>query len=408
MARSFGSIVRDYREDLGWTQGALAKSAGLAGPSIVSRAEGARVPPPPTPEVARRIIAALHQELRFTHAQLHELTDAYLLTGQLTGASEQSWVIAVAAPNVEANQSSFWSAVVGAIQAHASLDHQVVALFQHDDDTDAELRALSAVAETPSLYGLILAPAMGANWHSGAESKGLASILGSLQKRGIPTVLIDRKIPIDEKHDEKHRDLSHLPYVGVDNEEYAERAVRRLIKAGHTRIGALLDLPHNNNQRKRLAGYQAALTHYGLSYDQGLVKWGQEDPLSLRGHYRQLFGFHRGRLHTEELLDTQEDGERPTAIFCGTYRLAIDALAVARARQLAVPDQLSLVGLDGVHELGLTTPPISHVSYPITEMGGLAVKKLRILKENPGDAAGREDRIIRSFEEITGGSIGPP
>lgn len=59
---------------------------------------------------------------------------------------------------------------------------------------------------------------------------------------------------------------------------------------------------------------------------------------------------------------------RPRAIFATTDEQAIAALRAARALGLSVPDDLAIVGFDGVAEARLGTVPITTVALPIREL----------------------------------------
>lgn len=84
--------------------------------------------------------------------------------------------------------------------------------------------------------------------------------------------------------------------------------------------------------------------------------------------------------------------ERPTAIFCASDEMAAGAMLAARDLGLRVPDELSVIGVDG-HEmgdiLGLTT-----IDQFARDQGSRAVERLLSLVQ--GDAAGPADEIIEA------------
>jgi len=73
--------------------------------------------------------------------------------------------------------------------------------------------------------------------------------------------------------------------------------------------------------------------------------------------------------------------KRPTAIFAASDVQAVGVLDAAKACKLLVPDDLSVIGYDGIEVSELLE--ISTVQQPMQEMGQLGVYKLQELIENP-------------------------
>jgi LacI family transcriptional regulator len=62
--------------------------------------------------------------------------------------------------------------------------------------------------------------------------------------------------------------------------------------------------------------------------------------------------------------------------------MAIGALRAAQARDLRVPDDLSVVGFDDMEQAANVTPALTTVRQPLAEMGRMAVSLLvRLLQE---------------------------
>ncbi|MEY4713990.1 MAG: hypothetical protein RIQ37_320, partial [Actinomycetota bacterium] len=96
--------------------------------------------------------------------------------------------------------------------------------------------------------------------------------------------------------------------------------------------------------------------------------------------------------------------ERPTAIFCASDEMAFGALLAARKLGIAVPQDLSIIGVDG-HELGefygLTT-----VSQSPKRQGAKAADMLIEQLENKEDRKKRhKDLFELPFELIERGSV---
>jgi DNA-binding LacI/PurR family transcriptional regulator len=79
-----------------------------------------------------------------------------------------------------------------------------------------------------------------------------------------------------------------------------------------------------------------------------------------------------------------------------------------------VPDDLSIVGFDGVPSAELTDPPLTTVAQPIEHKGELTARALlsALAQENrdvpPGGPAEPPKRTILPTELVIRGTTGPP
>ncbi len=77
------------------------------------------------------------------------------------------------------------------------------------------------------------------------------------------------------------------------------------------------------------------------------------------------------------LLLAEKDGLKgTTAIFCASDNLAVGALAALQAHGVKVPEEIAVVGFDGVALGDLTRPPLTTVRVPLQEMAVLALQAL--------------------------------
>lgn len=199
----------------------------------------------------------------------------------------------------------------------------------------------------------------------------------SFAEKGMPVVLIDAYSP-------------YLHSLVIDNIGGAYLAVKYLIEKGHLRIGFINGIIEGsfkfNQANDRLIGLHRALGEAGLLYEPELVlttEWNREG----------------GRQAAVYLLSQKK---RPTAIFAASDVQAIGVLDAARACQLMVPADLSVIGYDGIDVSDLLE--LSTVQQPMREMGRLGVHKLLELIENPR----QEPELIRlSTTLIVRRSTGP-
>jgi DNA-binding LacI/PurR family transcriptional regulator len=76
------------------------------------------------------------------------------------------------------------------------------------------------------------------------------------------------------------------------------------------------------------------------------------------------------------LLDKDDP---PTAVICSSDLMAIGALREATTRGLRVPEDVSIVGFDGIEAAGWIDPPLTTVEQPILDIARTAVSTLRNL-----------------------------
>ena len=156
--------------------------------------------------------------------------------------------------------------------------------------------------------------------------------------------------------------------VGVDERAAGRIATEHLIRLGHVRIGFVAGRPYALPTREKGAGRLDALHAAGL--DDGGVAHAD-------------FGVRGGREALRELLSAGQD-ERPTGVICSSDLMAIGAMQEAAAEGIRVPEDLSVVGFDGIDAASWTDPPLTTVEQPIDEIAETAVSALKTLIDEPG------------------------
>lgn len=204
------------------------------------------------------------------------------------------------------------------------------------------------------------------------------SYLSALRQRDFPYVLFDQ-MSINE------HDLS----VTAANEEGGYAATRHLIDLGHQHIGMITGLMDMVSARHRLDGYRKALDDHGIPYDEELV-------------YEGDFTEASGVCGAEYLLALPQP---PTAVFASNDESAVGFMEVLRARNLRVPDDISIVGFDDVPIAKLVTPQLTTVRQPLVEMGRRAMQMLIDLIEKPEE---KQHSIVLPTELIVRESTAVP
>lgn len=170
-----------------------------------------------------------------------------------------------------------------------------------------------------------------------------------LRERGAPLVIVDRDLP-----------GVAADCVCCDGEAGALGATNHLIRLGHKRIGCITGSTHSPVSQARLAGYRAAMRAAGLAYDAGVVLARDVDDV-------------RASAATRRLLESPLP---PTAIFAFSDYMAIGVLYTARSMGLRLPDELSVIGYDGICISAFTEPPLTTIEQPTQELGRLACAML--------------------------------
>jgi DNA-binding LacI/PurR family transcriptional regulator len=158
-----------------------------------------------------------------------------------------------------------------------------------------------------------------------------------------------------------------VPSIAVDERSAGELATQHLIDLGHERIGYVAGPDYYLPTRQKAAGRESALRAAGLEAD-GAVAYGKDFTV---GDGREALG---------ALLAADPP---PTGVICSSDLMAIGVLQEAAARGLRVPEDLSVVGFDGIEAAAWTSPPLTTVEQPIDEIAETAVNALRTLIAEP-------------------------
>ncbi len=165
--------------------------------------------------------------------------------------------------------------------------------------------------------------------------------------------------------------------VTIDDHQTAFRAVEHLIALGHRRIAALVPSRSDRSiSELRYKGYCDALRAHGIEPDETLVmETGGcfEMPETYSGMCR--------------LLDR---GAPFTAVFTLSDTTGIAAMKALSDRGLRVPEDVSVIAIDGLPVSEYVTPTLTTMTQPADEMGRESVRILLGILEN-----GAQTRHVR-------------
>lgn len=130
-------------------------------------------------------------------------------------------------------------------------------------------------------------------------------------------------------------------------------ATKRLIAAGHRRIGYINGESGMIASRDRLRGYKQALAAADIVFDSNLVRNGNWEPST-------------GYAFTRELMDLPIP---PTAIFCANDLMAFGCYGALKERGLSIPGDVAVIGYDSREIAQYIHPALTTVLLPHFEMG---------------------------------------
>jgi DNA-binding LacI/PurR family transcriptional regulator len=159
--------------------------------------------------------------------------------------------------------------------------------------------------------------------------------------------------------------------VGVDERASGRLATEHLLELGHRDVGFAAGLGFAQATREKMAGRADALREAGI------------DP-SLHVEHAD-FTVAGGQQALRAIMENA-NGDRPTGVICSNDLMAIGALQEATALGLRVPEDLSIVGFDGIDAATWTQPALTTVEQPIDEIAGTAVSALQTLIDEPEQA----------------------
>lgn len=183
--------------------------------------------------------------------------------------------------------------------------------------------------------------------------------------------------------------LRDYPHVEVDDVAIARCAVEHLVALGHTRIAMI-------RTSDTEGAHWTSDLHRGQGYAEVMAAHGLGEPFVVT----EAYGVHAGARGMARLLD---DPEPPTAVFCYSDDIAVSAYRELVRRGLRVPEDVSLIGVDG--------NPLAEV-FDLTTVDQQAAEQARIAGEMTlrllaGETLEDTARLV-DFRLVERGSTAPP
>lgn len=245
---------------------------------------------------------------------------------------------------VKGTSNELFSSLVETLQARTRSGKYPLIVDYMDEAENEVLRALQLCVEKKPLGILFL----GGNRRN---------FLADFDKIPMPCVLVT--------NDASGLDFDNLSSVSLDNQAAAAMAIDHLAELGHQKI-ALIGGPRETSDTTKLR-YQGCLDSFqrhNIAFDADL------DYETVR------FSFAGGYIGAKRLL---EKGRQFTGLFAMSDVMAIGAIRALRDAGLRVPEDVSVVGFDGLLMGEYTVPKLTTVVQPMEE---LVEGSLRLLLNN--------------------------
>jgi LacI family transcriptional regulator, galactose operon repressor len=241
-----------------------------------------------------------------------------------------------------------------------------VILCNSDDQPERQQAYLRVLLEK-RIDGLIVC--------SAGDDTGLANHLRSAK---VPVIIVDRQVK------GVNADL-----IQVDHLKGAYMATRHLLDLKHKSIGCIAGPDTTSVSGDRLNGYRKALADAGAPFQTDWV---------VRGDFTAEGGYKAARILLKRA--------KVTAVFAGNDMMGIGFLRFAEEHGIRVPNQLSVIGFDGIDLGRYIYPALTTVGHSIRHQGEGAAATLLDRIRKGGE--GRLRRITINPELILRESTGAP
>jgi LacI family transcriptional regulator len=163
---------------------------------------------------------------------------------------------------------------------------------------------------------------------------------------------------------------SALDVVVADNRAGSAALTEHLISAHRVSVIHYVAGPASApDALERRAGFDEVLTRH--------------PEVELCGVSEGTFSTESGRRAIETILSSRP-ARLPDAIVCANDQMAIGAIQALAGERLVAPDDLAVVGFDGIYPEALLHPPLTTVRQPIRALGERACARLLERIDDPG------------------------
>jgi len=272
--------------------------------------------------------------VRFALARLHE--EGYLASSQGSRPVVQAQKLG-GQPTTSVGDLVF---VLGSARVHNPVTQRLLWTVAHLLPANAKLRV--TYTDVPAKERL------------GIGARDVVVIDGPFVVRGFPSLAPPERTVV------LFQQSSVGGFLSTDNRLGGRMIGEHLVDHGHLEVGILHYGAHEQEFARRLAACRTALHKGGANIE--------EVPLNLHAHTEFTVK------QAIELLFRR----RPeiTAIICLTDRLAIEAYTILAESGRRVPEDISIIGFDGLHTAAWMVPPLTTIRHAYEDMARLLIQTL--------------------------------
>ncbi len=208
-------------------------------------------------------------------------------------------------------------------------------------------------------------------------------LVSSLSRRQIPMVFMDTVV-----------DAPNTSVVRVNYEGGVHAAMQHLFDLGHSDIAFISGPLSLGSAVVRAEAFERALQQHGSAATP--ASWRQE------GDHRVEGGHHA----MQRILQSGE--RRPTAVITSNDLTAIGAMGAIHEAGLRIPQDISVVGFDGIELSAYTQPALTTMAVPRGELAAQAFRSLLRHKEDGAKFFSSKEYVIEPRLLVRQSTGAPP
>jgi DNA-binding LacI/PurR family transcriptional regulator len=179
-----------------------------------------------------------------------------------------------------------------------------------------------------------------------------------------------------------------LNYVCCDYRAAGREAGEHLLHLGHRRIGLIHGAQEVQTSLDLRRGFEQALGTVGVKLPASAIEDG-------------LYIEEGGEAAARRLIERHPDF---TAILAGNDKMAIGAITGLKQAGKRVPEDVSVIGCDDIHQAAYCDPPLTTVHTPLYELGKRACERILALIDGQAESVQETYPVFLTIRK----SVGPP
>jgi len=236
----------------------------------------------------------------------------------------------------------FYTAIASGVKEYANSRGYSVIITSSENDHEYE-KKITHLFSAKDIKGAIIAPLV----------EGTAEIehLFKLKMLNYPFVLLEDVKGIQAN------------VVAINNLKAIKQAVKYLIDSGHKKIVHFAGPPQSSHTQERIEGFRHAFSERTLVFNKDMI-------IPVGSKHDESF------CKTKEFFKNLKREDYPTAIVCFNDQQALAVMMALRELNIAVPDEISIIGNDDIYYAKIYPVPLTTIKAPQQEIGRKAAEIL--------------------------------